>query len=121
MVKNVCDRTSSDLQVARRRASGALIGDNLVSDFLPFVEVPKPGALDGADVDEHVLAAIIGLDEAEALRCVEPFDGSSSHRCSPVVEWSGPLSPVRYRCGKLPRCASFRTRSRVIGRTSIAA
>jgi hypothetical protein len=30
-------------------------------------------------VDEHVLAAVIRLDEAEALLAVEPLYGSSSH------------------------------------------
>src|SRR5271154_4120059 len=89
---------SGDLQVACRRAAGAFVGDDLVSDFLSLGEVAKPRAFDSADVDEHVLAAVVGLDEAKALRCVEPFYGSSSHRCSPVVKWSGPLSPVRYRC-----------------------
>src|ERR1700733_4993309 len=63
------ERKSGDLQVACRRAAGALVGDNLVDDLLSLGEVAKPRALDGADVDEYVLAAIIGLDEAKALRC----------------------------------------------------
>src|SRR6185295_4557902 len=37
------------------------------------------GALDGADMDEHVLAAVIRLDEAEALGAVEPLHCSRSH------------------------------------------
>ena len=34
----------------------------------------QTGALNRADVDEHVLAAAIGLDEAETLGGVEPLD-----------------------------------------------
>jgi hypothetical protein len=32
-------------------------------------------------VDEHVLPASIGLDEAETLRRVEPFDRAGRHSC----------------------------------------
>src|SRR5271154_1735684 len=112
---------SGDLQGACRRAAGALVGHNLVDDLLSLGEVAKPRALDGADMDEYVLAAVVGLDEAKALRCVEPFDGSSSHRCSPVdeVERSGLMSPVRYRCGRLPRRASQNAKSS--GRSNIDA
>src|SRR5258707_4643144 len=77
-------RKSGDLQVACRRASGALVSDNLIGDLLPFVEFAEPRALNGADMDKHVLAAVVRLDETKAFRCVEPFDGSRSHRCSPV-------------------------------------
>src|ERR1700683_2396171 len=103
-------RKLGDLQVARRRATGALVSDDLVGDLLPFVELAEPRALNGADVDEYVLAAVIRLDETKAFRCVEPFDGSRSHRCGPVdqVAWSGRISPVRYRCGRLPRRAARR-------------
>src|ERR1700721_1184149 len=84
-------RKSGDLQVARRRASGALVSDDLIGDLLALVEFAETRALNGADMDKHVLAAVIRLDEAKAFRCVEPFDGSRTHRCSPVdeVEWSG--------------------------------
>src|SRR5882757_8340629 len=51
--------------------------------LLAFVERAHAGALDGADVYEHVVAAIIGLNEAEALCCVEPLDCSGCHLTSP--------------------------------------
>ena len=69
----------SGLQVIRRRFSGPSIGDNLVRDFLTFVEGVHSGALDGADVNEHILAAVIRLDEAKALLAVEPLYGSDRH------------------------------------------
>jgi hypothetical protein len=35
-------------------------------------------------MDEHVLAAAVGLDEAVALLCVEPFDSTGSQSRSPL-------------------------------------
>src|SRR6266404_7377607 len=51
--------------------------------LLAFVERAQAGALDGADVDEHVVAAVIGLNEAEALCRVEPLNCSGCHFNSP--------------------------------------
>jgi hypothetical protein len=47
--------------------------------FLALVEAIHPGAFDGADVDEYVLAAVIRLDEAVAFLAVEPLYGSLRH------------------------------------------
>jgi hypothetical protein len=55
------------------------LGHNVERDFLSLVEAAHPGAFDSADVDEHVLAAVIRLDEAEALLAVEPLYGSLRH------------------------------------------
>ena len=41
------------------------------------------GALNGADVDEHVVAAVIRLNEAKALGRVKPLHGSHAHGGSP--------------------------------------
>ena len=40
------------------------------------LEALEPGALHRADVDEHVLAATVGLDKSEALLSVEPLNRS---------------------------------------------
>src|SRR5262249_38932822 len=45
--------------------------------------VAHASALDGADVHEHILAAIARLNEAKALLRIEPLDGAGSHFCSP--------------------------------------
>jgi hypothetical protein len=50
-----------------------------VADLLAFVQRADPGALDGADMDEDVLAAVIGLNEAEAFLTVEPLDLAAGH------------------------------------------
>src|SRR3712207_7541559 len=53
------------------------------SDLLGFkgklgalCELLQPGALDRRDVDEHILAAAIRCDEAEAAVVVEEFQGA---------------------------------------------
>src|SRR5262249_31804862 len=39
----------------------------------------KAGTFDSRDMDEHVSAAVLGLNESVALRRVEPFDSAGSH------------------------------------------
>jgi hypothetical protein len=48
-------------------------------DLLTFVERAQTRTFDGADVDENVGAAIIGLNEAKTLGRVEPLNCSGSH------------------------------------------
>jgi hypothetical protein len=38
---------------------------NVVADLLAVLEAVQSSALDSADMDEHVLAAAVGLNEAE--------------------------------------------------------
>src|SRR5438105_13081816 len=59
------------LEVHGRRTA-ALCGD-LVIDLLAFIQAVQARTLDGADMDEHVLAAIGRLDEAETLGGIEPL------------------------------------------------
>jgi hypothetical protein len=70
---------STSAQIARRRLACALVSDNLKGDFLTFDEVTQAGALDGADVNEHVLAAVVGLDEAETLLTIVELHGAVGH------------------------------------------
>src|ERR1700680_3418282 len=51
--------------------------------LLAFVERAHSGALDGADMHEHVVAAVVRLNEAEALCRVEPLNCSGCHLTSP--------------------------------------
>ena len=48
-------------------------------DLLAFIERAQTSTFDGADVNENVGAAIIGLDEAKTLGRVEPLNCSGSH------------------------------------------
>src|SRR5690606_29285537 len=45
---------------------------------LAFCQARKTGLLDRADVHEHILAAVIAHDEAEALLAVEEFDDTGA-------------------------------------------
>src|SRR5450432_4231911 len=47
--------------------------------LLAFIERAHAGALDGADVHEHVVAAVVRLNKAEALGRVEPLNCSGCH------------------------------------------
>ena len=58
----------------------ATLGNELVADLLRFVEGRQTSTLDGADMNEHVLRAVIRLDEAEALLGVEPLNFACRHR-----------------------------------------
>src|SRR5690242_11054638 len=66
-------------EIVRGRLPAPLIGDEIEAQLLALVQLAEAGALDGSDVDEGVLAAVILRDEAEAPLGVEPFDGSRCH------------------------------------------
>jgi hypothetical protein len=53
--------------------------DTTAKETFCFVQTVDPSALDGAEVHENVLAAIIRLDEAEAFSPAKPFDGGLCH------------------------------------------
>src|SRR6516165_784035 len=51
-------------------------------DLLAFLEVIQASPLDGADVNEHISAAVVGLNEAKAFLRIKPFYGSGCHTFS---------------------------------------
>jgi hypothetical protein len=53
---------STDLDVLRRLLT--TITDNLIFDRLTLIERTKAGTFDSGDMDEHVSAAILGLNES---------------------------------------------------------
>ena len=65
-------------QIASRRLARTTIRQNFIVDLLTFIEALETSLLDGADMDEHVLATIVGLDEAITLLRIKPFHGSRS-------------------------------------------
>jgi hypothetical protein len=60
-------RSAGGAQIVGRRLARAAIGYDLVADLLAFTQRSKSGTLYGADVHEHVVAAVIRLNKAEAL------------------------------------------------------
>ena len=57
----------------------AALGHDVVADLLAFHERAHAGALDGADMHEHVLAAVRRLNESKAFLAVEELDGTCGH------------------------------------------
>ena len=55
------------------------IGLNLIGNLLALLEGLEAVAHDGGEVDEHVVAALVVGDEAEALGLVEPLDSTVIH------------------------------------------
>src|SRR5581483_4612683 len=58
----------------------AALGDDLVGDLLTFVERAHTGALHSGDVHEHILRAVIRLDESIALLGIEELHSSDRHQ-----------------------------------------
>jgi hypothetical protein len=61
------------VQIVRRRFAGSAIKYHLEGHLLSLVEAMHPGAFDSTDVHEHILAAVIRLDEAEAFLAIKPL------------------------------------------------
>src|SRR5215831_17335626 len=57
----------------------APLGHDIEADLLPFHEGAHAGALDRADVHEHVLAAVARLDESKAFLSIEELHGTCGH------------------------------------------
>src|ERR1700754_1819354 len=52
---------------------------DLIGDLLAFVQAVQASPLDGADMDEHVLAAAVRLNEAKTLGGIKPLDRACRH------------------------------------------
>src|SRR5260370_23081112 len=70
---------SDGAQIVRRGLTRLSVSNNVESDLLSLVEPMHPSAFDCADMHEDILAAVIWLDEAEALLDIEPLHGSLRH------------------------------------------
>src|SRR5580704_3459366 len=51
-------------------------------DDLPLIETAEAGSFDCRDVDEHIFAAALWLNEPIPLLRVEPLHGTFRHICS---------------------------------------
>jgi hypothetical protein len=66
-------------KIVSRALAGSAILHDVVSDLLTIAERTHAGALYRGDMDENVRAAIIRLNEAEALGGVKPLYCTSVH------------------------------------------
>jgi hypothetical protein len=74
------------LRSKRNRGRLALLAAlHLVAELLALVQIANSRLFDGGNVHEHVLRAIVGLDEPVTSLGAEPLYGSSSH-CKPFEE-----------------------------------
>src|SRR5437667_3453981 len=64
------------------RGLALLAALNVETQPLTLAQIADARAFDCGDVDEHVLRAVLGLDEAIPLLGIEPFDGAGSHDVS---------------------------------------
>src|SRR5690606_25644200 len=78
-VRHAPDRKGSEQLEVRRGGAAVTAGLEVVGDLLAFAEAGGASPLDGRDVNERVLGAIVRLDEAEALGGVEEFYGTIDH------------------------------------------
>jgi hypothetical protein len=70
---------SVDAQPVGRRLAGSSVRDDLILKLLPLIEGAQAGPLDRTDVNEHILAAVVRLNEAKALLAVEPLYRARTH------------------------------------------
>jgi hypothetical protein len=66
-------------QVFRTAFTTPGVNFDFVRNLLTFCQAGKPRPFDGADVNKHIVSAIIGLDKAKTLLAVEPLDGTCRH------------------------------------------
>jgi hypothetical protein len=66
----------------------AAVSNNLVAHLGALIEVAEPGFLHSRNMDEDVFAATVGLNETEALCCIEPLHNTCRHDRSPCCRTS---------------------------------
>jgi len=71
-------------QIVGRRLTGPSISNNFERDLLSLTETLHSRAFDRADMDEDILAAVVGLNETEAFLATEPLHGSLRHGTLPL-------------------------------------
>ena len=72
-IVRVTDRTSG-LEIHGRFSAAFSL--NFIADLLALIEALQAGTFDRTDMDEHVLAAAVGLNEAKPFCGVEPLNRS---------------------------------------------
>src|SRR5215207_3528640 len=87
---------SGHLQIRCRLFAALPISLDVVRNLHALREAVHTRSLNSADVDEDVLATLLGLDKPVALRLDEPLHSSSSHVESPLrLLRTGSMSAVR--------------------------
>jgi hypothetical protein len=77
--KSDCFEQLFSLEAVGRNLARTLVADQFVRDLLTILELAEAGALYSGNVYEDVLRAVIGLNEAITLGCVEPLYSTGRH------------------------------------------
>src|SRR5262249_31546338 len=92
---------STGFEILRRLLTA--VADHFIIDRLTLLERAQAGTFDSRDMDEHVSAAVPGLNESIALRRVEPFDSAGSHHG--LLECANIIGPHDHRAIAHPKSA----------------
>ena len=71
--------SSDELEVFCAGLAAHLVGLGLERHLLSFGKAGQASALDCTDVNEHIIAAVVRLDETKALLAVKPLHDTSRH------------------------------------------
>src|SRR5579859_1156501 len=72
------------LQICRFGLAGAALLE-VERDLLAFGQARQTRTLDGGNMHERILPALIRGDKAETLGRIEPLNNASRHDCSPIL------------------------------------
>jgi hypothetical protein len=78
-IREMTGEGSSERQILGAYLATHLVGLEFEVDLLAFRQTGQTGSFDRADVDEHVVSAIVRLNEAKSLLAVEPLNCTDSH------------------------------------------
>mmetsp|Transcript_41906 Transcript_41906/g.132297 ORF Transcript_41906/g.132297 Transcript_41906/m.132297 type:complete len:278 (-) Transcript_41906:143-976(-) len=110
-----------DVHAARARDIGglhlAVLLHRVILDLFALAERAEAVCVDRRLVDEKILTAAVGRDEAEALLRVEPFDSAA------LLHADRRPAPRRRRCreGGLPDCTTQQQRQHAVPITQVCA
>jgi hypothetical protein len=74
-----CLNGSSQRQILRADFTPHFVRLDLEIDLLTFGKAGKTRPFNGADVNEHIVSAVIGLDKAKTLLPIKPFHSTCRH------------------------------------------
>jgi hypothetical protein len=80
-------QTSEDTDVCRSILSGLSIGSHVETNTHSFSQRLLPGH--STDVDEHIVAAIVRLDESKSFVILKYLDDTGRHVVSPFADLPG--------------------------------
>lgn len=73
------DAELGSLEIAGRHLARLAVALHVIGDLLAFNDFAHAGALNGRDMHEGIRAAVVRLNETEALGGIKPFYGASGH------------------------------------------